>query len=411
MPAQFKLLSVILMFGLLVGSTGLLFAQDEFYNRDSSGYTYRIGPVLPKIQQDWQLGTLGRDFTFGFNPAGVNIENYVQSLLNLPDVRTALQASVGTDVFQYLLLQSFQNPTEASILSNATSMMNQKLTIRMLQDLLRRVQLGPDPAASIQAGAQEKCVQLAASLGLISVESAEKLCSGGLGGASRGIMIFGTPSTTDKILSGSKVSAEDQQLAKDLLIDFRTDPLSSGREDVYRVMPAKSVSDVRQELEDTICQEVRDKVNQAAAGTRAGGPLSVEGTIPLTADLLFGLARMEPSMKEVSIQSICRRQSLVATRAKITRLLQRFGQALDGVSSNQDVPQVVRDEYRTALSRLLGDVDLIAKQMEFEERSANSIFATLAEQKRVEGRAAGSAGTVARLGATPGPSLDYGTGR
>ncbi len=90
-------------------------AQDEFYNRDSSGYTYRIGPVLPKIQQDWQLGTLGRDFTFGFNPSGVNIENYVQSLLNLPDVRTALQASTGTDLFQYLLLQSFQNPTEASV--------------------------------------------------------------------------------------------------------------------------------------------------------------------------------------------------------------------------------------------------------------------------------------------------------
>ena len=137
----------------------------------------------------------------------------------------------------------------------------------------------------------------------------------------------------------------------------------------------------------------------------------MEGTIPLTADLLFGLARMEPSMKEVSIQSICRRQSLVATRAKITRLLQRFGQSLDGVSSNQDVPQVVRDEYRTSLSRLLGDVDLIAKQMEFEERSANSIFATLAEQKRVEARAARSAGTITRLGASPGPSLDYGTGR
>jgi hypothetical protein len=176
-------------------------------------------------------------------------------------------------------------------------------------------------------------------------------------------------------------------------------------------MPAKSVSDVRQELEDAICQEVRNKVNQAASGTRAGGPLTVEGTIPLTADLLFGLARMEPSMKEVSIQSICRRQSLVATRAKITRLLQRFGQSLDGVSSNQDVPQVVRDEYRASLSRLLGDVDLQAKQMEFEERSANSIFATLAEQKRVEARAAGSAGTVTRLGAPLGPSLDYGTGR
>src|SRR3990172_11299433 len=218
---------VVLSFGL----GELSFAQDEFYNRDSSGYTYRIGPVLPKIQQDWQLGTLGRDFTFGFNPSGVNIENYVHSLLNLPDVRAALQASTGTDVFQYLLLQSFQNPTEASVLSNATSVMNQKLTIRMLQDVLRRLQLGPDPATSIQAGSQEKCVQLAASPGLISVESAEKFCSEGLGGASRGIMVFVTPSTTKKIFTGSKVSAEDQQLAKDLIIDFRTDPLS-GRQDV-----------------------------------------------------------------------------------------------------------------------------------------------------------------------------------
>ena len=112
---------------LLLGSNRFLFAQAEFYNRDSSGYTYRIGPVLPKIQQDWQLGTLGRDFTFGFNPSGVNIENYVLSLLNLPDVTTALQASTATDVFNYLLLQSFQSPTEASVLSNATSMMNQKL--------------------------------------------------------------------------------------------------------------------------------------------------------------------------------------------------------------------------------------------------------------------------------------------
>src|SRR5207237_3956071 len=152
----------------------------------------------------------------------VNIENYVLSLLNLPGVRTALQASTATDVFNYLLLQSFQSPTEASVLSNATSMMNQKLTIRMLQDVLRRLQLGPDSAASIQAGSQEKCVQLAASLGLISVESAEKLCSGGLGGASRGIMIFGTPFTNDKILSIYKVAADGWQLAKDLFIIFRT---------------------------------------------------------------------------------------------------------------------------------------------------------------------------------------------
>ena len=83
---------------LLLDSNRLLFAQDDFYNRDSSGYTYRIGPVLPKIQQDWQLGALGRDFTFGFNPSGVNIENYVLSLLNLPDIRTALQASTATEL-------------------------------------------------------------------------------------------------------------------------------------------------------------------------------------------------------------------------------------------------------------------------------------------------------------------------
>src|SRR5918994_4509800 len=137
MRALFRVVTVFL---LLLSSTRLLSAQTEFYNRDSSGYTYRIGPVLPKIQQDWQLGTLGRDFTFGFNPSGVNIENYVLSLLNLPDVRTALQASTVTDVYNYLLLQSFQSPTEASVLSNATSMMNQKLTIRMLQDVLRRLQ-------------------------------------------------------------------------------------------------------------------------------------------------------------------------------------------------------------------------------------------------------------------------------
>src|SRR4249919_3533779 len=121
MRTLFQILIVVLV---SLSSTQLSFAQDEFYNRDSSGYTYRMGLVPPKIEQDWQLGSLGRDFTFGFNPAGVNIENYVQSLLNLPDVRSALQASVGTDVFQYLLLQSFQNPTEASVLSNATSMMN-----------------------------------------------------------------------------------------------------------------------------------------------------------------------------------------------------------------------------------------------------------------------------------------------
>ena len=143
-------LSIALL--VLLGSARLLFAQEEFYNRDSSGYTYRIGPVLPKIQQDWQLGTLGRDFTFGFNPSGVNIENYVLSLLNLPDITTALQASTATDVFNYLLLQSFQSPTEASVLSNATSMMNQKLTIRMLQDVLRRLQLGPDPGCQHPGG-------------------------------------------------------------------------------------------------------------------------------------------------------------------------------------------------------------------------------------------------------------------
>ena len=42
----------LLITGLfLLGSNRFLLAQDEFYNRDSSGYTYRIPPVLPKIQQ------------------------------------------------------------------------------------------------------------------------------------------------------------------------------------------------------------------------------------------------------------------------------------------------------------------------------------------------------------------------
>ena len=39
-PYRF-LLAVLLVLGL----PRLSFAQDEFYNRDSSGYTYRIGPV------------------------------------------------------------------------------------------------------------------------------------------------------------------------------------------------------------------------------------------------------------------------------------------------------------------------------------------------------------------------------
>src|SRR5262245_38960013 len=168
-------------------------------------------------------------------------------------------------------------------------MMNQKLTIRMLQDVLRRLQLGPDPAASIQAGAQEKCVQLAASFGLLSVETAEKVCSGGLGGGARGIMIFGAPSTTDRILSGSTMSGEDKQLAKDLIINFRTDPLS-GRQDVYRVMPVKSVSDVRQELEDAICEEVRNRVAQAISGAHAGGQLGVEGLF-LSRRICFSVSR------------------------------------------------------------------------------------------------------------------------
>src|SRR5918996_6951 len=56
MRALFRVVTVFL---LLLSSTRLLSAQDEFYNRDSSGYTYRIGPVLPKIQQDWRLGTVG----------------------------------------------------------------------------------------------------------------------------------------------------------------------------------------------------------------------------------------------------------------------------------------------------------------------------------------------------------------
>jgi hypothetical protein len=59
-------------------------------------------------RQDWQLGTLGRDFTFGYTPSGVNIENYVLSLLNLLDVTSTLEQSTGAGVFNYLLLQVTQ---------------------------------------------------------------------------------------------------------------------------------------------------------------------------------------------------------------------------------------------------------------------------------------------------------------
>jgi len=56
------LFQALIIFHLLLGSGQLSFAQDKFYNRDSSRYSYRIGPVLPKIQQDWQFGSLGRPF-------------------------------------------------------------------------------------------------------------------------------------------------------------------------------------------------------------------------------------------------------------------------------------------------------------------------------------------------------------
>ncbi len=402
---------------LILGSASISFAEagqtpaSDFYNRDSSGYTYRIAPVPPRIDRDWQLGILPGEFTFGVNPSGIDVQNYVRSLMNLPSIQAALQEYTGTPLYNDFLLRSFQNPNSASALANVTSLMNQQLTIRMLQDVLRRLQLGPDPAASIQAGSQERCVQLAVTFGIMSVESAEKACVGGPGGNARGIMAFGTSSTTEKIVGASQISPEDKQLLKDLVIDFRTFSMSGGRQDVQRVMPAKSVGDAIAELEDKICQEVREKVRQASSGARAGGPLSVEGTIPITADVLFSLARMEPSMREVSIQSICRRQSLVATRARILRLNQRFSQALDGVSSNQDVPQAVREEYRVSLQRLLTDVDLMAKQAEFEDRVARDILATAAEQRRVEGKSAGSAHLKTRVGVESGSSLEYGTGK
>lgn len=386
-------------------------SANEFYNRDSSGYSYRIGPVPPKIEQDWQIGVLPRDFTFGINPSGIDVQSYVRSLMNLPSIQAALQEYTGTPLYNDFLLRSFQNPTSASALANVTSLMNQQLTIRMLQDVLRRLQLGPDPAASIQAGSHERCVQLAVTFGLMSAETAEKQCAGTGGGGARGTMTFGTPSTTERIVSASQISGEDKQLLKDLVVDFKTSPLSGGRQDVQRVSPQRSVGDLRQELEDKICQEVRAKVQQASSGVRAGGPLSVEGTIPLTADALFRLARMEPSIRELSIQSICRQQSLVAARAKVLRLSQRFTQALEGVSSNQDVPQPVREEYRASLRNVLADVDLMAKQMDFEEKAARGILAVSTEQKRVEGKSAGSADVKTRSGLESGSSLEYGTGK
>ena len=116
-------------------------------------------------------------------------------------------------------------------------------------------------------------------------------------------------------------------------------------------------------------------------------------------------------MKEVSIQSVCRRQSVLATRAKVLRLGQRFNQALEGVSANQDVTQAVREEYRASLRNTLSDVDLMAQQIELEDRAARDILTTTAEQRRVGGRSAGSADVKTRAGEEAGDILEYGTGR
>ncbi|MFQ5904383.1 MAG: hypothetical protein ACE5JO_11910, partial [Candidatus Binatia bacterium] len=262
-----------------------------------------------------------------------------------------------------------------------------------------------------QAGAQRRCVQAAVTFGLMSVEAAERACSGGPGGGSRGIMVFGTPSTTEKIVSASQLSGEDKKLLNEIVIDFKTSSVSGGKQDVRRVMPVKSVSDVRDEIEGKICKEIKDKVAQAASGKGVGGPLSVEGALPITADTYLSLSRMEPSTREFSMVSICRQQSLVAVRAKILRLIQRFSQTLEGVSSSQDVPQAVRDEYRASLQRLLTDVDMMARQMEFERKAAENIAAVLGEQRRVEGELAGSATTDVRSREDLRAGLEYGTGR
>ena len=81
------------------------------------------------------------------------------------------------------------------------------------------------------------------------------------------------------------------------------------------------------------------------------------------------------------------------------------------MSSNQDVPQPVREEYRTSLRNALSDVDLMAQQIEFEDRAARDILATTAEQKRVEGKSAGGADVKTRAGVESGSSLEYGTGK
>jgi hypothetical protein len=117
-------------------------SANDFYNRDSSGYSYRIAPLPPKIEKDWTLGSVPSQFSFGMNPAGIDVQNYVMSLLQLPDIQTALQQYTSTPLYNDFLLRSFQNPTGASALANVTSLMNQQLTIRMLSDILRRLQLG-----------------------------------------------------------------------------------------------------------------------------------------------------------------------------------------------------------------------------------------------------------------------------
>ena len=110
------MIGIVLLILFLVFAPGA-FAQtgqtsaNDFYNRDSSGYSYRIGPVPPKIEQDWQIGVLPRDFTFGINPSGIDVQSYVRSLMNLPSIQAALRLSCARRLYMSLQTSSKSCPS------------------------------------------------------------------------------------------------------------------------------------------------------------------------------------------------------------------------------------------------------------------------------------------------------------
>lgn len=364
---------------------------------DSTGLMWGLPPPPPKIGQDWTVGVLPPTFGMNFNQSGINVQNYVKSLLGLPEIQSAFQGYTGTPIYNDFLLRAFNDPTGASVLANVTSLMNQQVTIRLLQDIMRRLILGPDARATMQAAAQQRCVELATVFGIMSVESAEAKCSGGPGLSSRGIMDFGAQSTTDTILSKSTIPDQDKQALKDLLLDYTKMPVANGQSTVSQQMPKKSAADFVQDIETQVCAEIHSNVEQTKAGQRVGGPLSVAGSIPVPAEVYVSLSGMEGAKKEMAIQGLCREQALAVARGKMIYLSQRFNQVLDGAEGDPSVTPDVANKYRAELRGLISDMDLMASQRGAEQRVMDTM-SNIAADRTALGRQAARAQGEARRG-------------